>query len=372
MQVWVCGDEELACLTVAGRTVRARVEDAFAGLGIGGIRVFTSPEAAMAEVHAGASLFLMRGWFPFLDRLSVETVVSRGRTLNEVVRVVRPGKPGHFLAWFPAKGVSRPDIFFSGSQGPENDDIPLDPLVLQVLASAVDYPIMCDYAFELNRRRAMEAGAFLVQPETVCLDDDVRVHAGAWIGGGVHLEGRTVIHAQARVDVGSVVRDSIIHSGAQIKPYCVLQDCEVGEEAQVGPFAHVRPGSRLGRRVKVGNFVETKKANLHDDVKASHLSYLGDVEVGEDSNIGAGTITCNYDGFSKHKTVLGRRVFIGSDTQLVAPVSLGDDAYVAAGSCVTQDVAAGDLAISRCRQSNKAGFGLRLRERARKAAREES
>ncbi len=143
----------------------------------------------------------------------------------------------------------------------------------------------------------------------------------------------------------------------------MLDSARLGDGVAVGPFAHLRPGTRLDDNVKVGNFVETKKAHLKAGAKASHLSYLGDCEVGEASNIGAGTITCNYDGVNKFRTTLGKEVFIGSDTQLVAPVEVGDGAFVAAGTTVTSNVPAGALAISRADQRNIEGWVKRKKAR---------
>jgi bifunctional UDP-N-acetylglucosamine pyrophosphorylase/glucosamine-1-phosphate N-acetyltransferase len=142
----------------------------------------------------------------------------------------------------------------------------------------------------------------------------------------------------------------------------VLAQSEVGDECKIGPFAQLRPGCRLGRKVKVGNFVELKNAIVEDGVSIGHLAYVGDADVGEKSNIGAGTITCNYDGKRKHRTVIGKRTFIGSHTTLVAPVSVGEGAFTAAGTVVTQDVPADALAVGRARQANKEDWARRRRE----------
>jgi bifunctional UDP-N-acetylglucosamine pyrophosphorylase/glucosamine-1-phosphate N-acetyltransferase len=152
----------------------------------------------------------------------------------------------------------------------------------------------------------------------------------------------------------------------EFRDHSVVQDSRLGDDAAVGPFAHLRPGSILEADVRVGNFVEVKKSRLGKGTKASHLSYLGDADIGEGCNIGAGTITCNYDGVRKNPTRLGRGVFVGSDTQLVAPVAVGDGAYVAAGATVTKDVPPGALAISRCEQKNIEGWVARKRREARR------
>ncbi|HMI87120.1 MAG TPA: bifunctional UDP-N-acetylglucosamine diphosphorylase/glucosamine-1-phosphate N-acetyltransferase GlmU [Polyangiaceae bacterium] len=191
--------------------------------------------------------------------------------------------------------------------------------------------------------------------ETVELAPDVTLHSG------VELRGSTTIKTGASIDTGSVITDAVIEAGAVILPYSVITSSRVGPRARIGPFAHLRPESDIGEEAHVGNFVETKKTVMHARSKANHLAYLGDGEVGEASNVGAGTIFCNYDGFQKQKTTLGRGVFIGSDSQLVAPVTIGDGAYVATGATVTHDVPPDALAIGRARQENKPGYAAKLR-----------
>lgn len=185
---------------------------------------------------------------------------------------------------------------------------------------------------------------------------------------GAVLRGETRVGAGARVDVGAVIEDSDIGAGAAVKPYSVVVRSRVGVGAQIGPMAHLRPGSVIGDEAHIGNFVETKNTVMHRGAKANHLAYLGDGEVGEGSNVGAGTIFCNYDGFQKHKTTLGARVFIGSDSQLVAPVTIGDGAYVATGTTVTRDVPPDGLAIGRTPQQNKEGYAAKLRGRLKAQA----
>ena len=172
----------------------------------------------------------------------------------------------------------------------------------------------------------------------------------------VRLEGRTAIGEGCVVRSGARLTDVVVGDGAEILDYTIAEGAEIGPGCHVGPFARLRPGTVLAPRCKVGNFVETKKTSLGEGSKASHLSYLGDATIGAGVNIGAGTITCNYDGERKHPTVLEDGVFIGSDTQLVAPVSVGRGAYVGAGSTITHDVPPGALAISRGRQRNIEGW----------------
>ncbi|MBM4344352.1 MAG: bifunctional UDP-N-acetylglucosamine diphosphorylase/glucosamine-1-phosphate N-acetyltransferase GlmU [Deltaproteobacteria bacterium] len=211
-------------------------------------------------------------------------------------------------------------------------------------------------------RHWMLQGVSFDDPATATVEPSVVLHADCQLGAAVQLRGATVVHPDARIGAGCVVTDCEIGHGVHLLPYSVASEARIGARAHVGPFAHLRPGTVLEADVKVGNFVETKKARLGRGTKASHLSYLGDAEIGPACNIGAGTITCNYDGVDKHKTVLGRGVFIGSDTQLVAPVTLGDEAYVGAGTTVTQDVPAGALVVTRAPAVVKAGWVARKRE----------
>ncbi len=199
------------------------------------------------------------------------------------------------------------------------------------------------------------------------IDDTVEIEADATIGPFAVLRGATRIGAGARIDVGSVLDDMVIGAGTYVKPYSVLSSSRVGERAQIGPFSHFRPDTELGDEVHVGNFVETKKTRMAKGSKANHLSYLGDGVIGERANIGAGTIFCNYDGVHKHTTTIEAEAFIGSDSQLVAPVTVGAGAYVATGTTVTQSVPPDALAIARVKQENKEGYASRLRARMRAA-----
>jgi bifunctional UDP-N-acetylglucosamine pyrophosphorylase / glucosamine-1-phosphate N-acetyltransferase len=195
------------------------------------------------------------------------------------------------------------------------------------------------------------------------VDAGVVLEPDAVIESGAVLRGSTRIGRGAMVEVGCVLTDVTVGAGAVVKPYSVATDSTIGARAQVGPFAHLRPGSDLGEEVHVGNFVETKKTRLGRGAKANHLAYLGDGVIGEGANIGAGTIFCNYDGVEKHTTTIEAGVFIGSDSQIVAPVTIGKNAYVATGTTVTRDVPADALAISRVTQQNKDAYASKLRAR---------
>lgn len=210
------------------------------------------------------------------------------------------------------------------------------------------------------------SGVRVDDPHAVYVDADAVVEAGARLAPGVHLRGRTAVASGAFVDVGSVLSDVAVGPGAVVKPYTVASSSRIGEGAEVGPFSHLRPETELGKRAKVGNFTETKKTVIGEDSKVNHLAYVGDGIIGAGVNVGAGTIFCNYDGFMKHTTVLEDGVFIGSDSQLVAPVRVGAGAYVASGTTVTRDVPPDALAIGRAKQENKEGLASRLR--AKKAA----
>jgi bifunctional UDP-N-acetylglucosamine pyrophosphorylase/glucosamine-1-phosphate N-acetyltransferase len=188
----------------------------------------------------------------------------------------------------------------------------------------------------------------------------VEIAADTVIEPYVQLQGSTKIGAGCRVRSYSVIRDSEIGDGVLVRPGCVMEGAKISAGAMIGPYSHLRPGSEIGEGAHVGNFVETKKTRLGKGSKANHLTYLGDAEIGSGVNIGAGTITCNYDGVHKHTTVIEDGVFIGSDSTLVAPVRVGKGAYVGASSCITDDVPEESLAIGRGRQVVKEGW---VRER---------
>ncbi|HEX7836897.1 MAG TPA: bifunctional UDP-N-acetylglucosamine diphosphorylase/glucosamine-1-phosphate N-acetyltransferase GlmU [Kofleriaceae bacterium] len=209
----------------------------------------------------------------------------------------------------------------------------------------------------------MREGVTMVDPDTTYIDADVRsIGRDVWIAPSVALRGKTTIGDNARIDTGAVLTDVQIADHAYIKPYSVLSDTAIGARAEIGPFTHCRPGSRIDEDARLGNFVETKKTHLMAGAKANHLAYLGDASIGAKANIGAGTITCNYDGINKFQTTIEAGAFIGSDTQLVAPVTVGRDAYVGSGTTVTRDVPRGALALTRVKQVNVEGWADRFRE----------
>jgi bifunctional UDP-N-acetylglucosamine pyrophosphorylase / glucosamine-1-phosphate N-acetyltransferase len=195
------------------------------------------------------------------------------------------------------------------------------------------------------------------------IDARVVIEPDCVIEHHVVLRGKTHIGTGARIDVGCVLTDVTVAAGAMVKPYSVCSSSSIGENAQIGPFSHLRPDSQIEADAHIGNFVETKKTVVRRGAKANHLAYLGDGDIGEGANVGAGTIFCNYDGFKKHKTEIGKGAFIGSDSQIVAPVRIGVGAYVATGTTVTKDVPDDALAISRVKQDNKEGYASRLKAR---------
>jgi bifunctional UDP-N-acetylglucosamine pyrophosphorylase/glucosamine-1-phosphate N-acetyltransferase len=220
----------------------------------------------------------------------------------------------------------------------------------------------------LRARKAAElmaSGVTIYLPETVVIDPDVVVGADTVIEPGVQLLGKTRVGARCQIRTGSILQDVRVDDGAFVGPHSNAFSSRIGPGAQVGPFARLRAGSDIRAGARIGNFVEVKKSVVHEGAKANHLSYLGDATIGPGANIGAGTITCNYDGVAKHETKIGKGVFIGSDTALVAPVRVGDGAYVAAGSVITDNVPADALAVARGRQVNKLGWAkARRRELA--------
>ncbi len=209
----------------------------------------------------------------------------------------------------------------------------------------------------------MDAGVTIYKPETCVIDADVEIGADTVIDPFVHLLGKTKIGSDCRIRSGSVISNSVIGDNVNVRQGTIMDDAHVEAGAIIGPYSHLRPGSEIGPGAHVGNFVETKKVKLGKGSKANHLTYLGDAVIGEGVNIGAGTITCNYDGVNKHQTMIEDGVFVGSDSTLVAPVKLGKGAYVGAASCITDEVPADALAIGRGRQINKEGWAKAKREK---------
>ena len=213
-------------------------------------------------------------------------------------------------------------------------------------------------------RALMLAGVTILRPETVMIDMAAEVGPDTVIEPGVTLAGKTRVGGNCRIGSFSVITDSVLDDNATVKESCVIEESKIASGATVGPFAHLRPGSEIGAGAKIGNFVEVKKTRVGRGSKAQHLTYLGDAVVGENVNVGAGSITCNYDGEKKHTTIIEDNVFIGSGTEMVAPVRVGKNSYVAAGSTITGEVPPDSLVIARAPQTNKPGW---VTERKKKA-----
>jgi bifunctional UDP-N-acetylglucosamine pyrophosphorylase/glucosamine-1-phosphate N-acetyltransferase len=219
-----------------------------------------------------------------------------------------------------------------------------------------------DRIFRERKRNALMGEGVTVQlPETVVIDPDVVAGEDTVIEPGVQLLGRTKIGARCTIRTGSVLSDATLGDDVTVEPHCVVAQSRLDDRVIIGPFARLRPNNHLKADSRIGNFVELKKSTIGEGTKAMHLSYLGDTKIGTKANIGAGTITCNYDGFHKYPTTVGNKVFIGSDSALVAPVRIGDGAYIAAGSTITENVPADGLGIARGRQANKLGWAAKRR-----------
>jgi bifunctional UDP-N-acetylglucosamine pyrophosphorylase/glucosamine-1-phosphate N-acetyltransferase len=295
----------------------------------------TTAQRAIREVNAGIYLAEARFLFAGLERLTPQNAQGELYLTDLVAQAAALGG---------AVAVDAPFLETAGVN---------------------DRAELADRAEVLRARinlRHMRAGVTLLHPASTFIDEGVEIGPETVVGPGVSIQGECEIGAGVTLDQGVVLVHTTVGDGSHVKPYSVLEEAVLGPSCQVGPFARLRPGTRLDEDVHVGNFVETKKAHLRKGTKAGHLAYLGDAEIGAGCNIGAGTITCNYDGTHKHQTILGDGVFIGSDTQLVAPVTVGDGAFVAAGSTITADVPAGSLAMSRAPQTVKAGWAERRKK----------
>ncbi len=282
----------------------------------------TPAQEAIGEINSGIYAFNIAELFSRIDQLSTNNPHSEFY-LTEIASILRrDGKP--VLALRAAHSIEVLGV------NTRRELAQLDSILR-----------------ERKTRELMDDGVTIFRPETVLIDAGVTVGADTVIEPFVQLLGETTIGEDCLIRSYSVLTNTHVGNRVRINHGSLVEDSSVGEAAIVGPYSRIRPGSEIGPEAHVGNFVETKKAKLGRGAKANHLTYLGDVEIGERSNIGAGTITCNYDGVSKHKTVIGSGAFIGSDTTLVAPISIGNGAYVGAGSCITSDVPDDSLGLTR-------------------------
>ena len=239
---------------------------------------------------------------------------------------------------------------------------PLNPFEVQGVNNRLQLAELERWYQRQQANRLMTEGATLADPARLDVRGEVTIGNDLWIDVNVVFEGKVTLGSNVSIGPGCVIKDATIADGATIKANSVIEGASVGANAEVGPFARLRPGTELAANTKVGNFVETKKAVIGEGSKINHLSYVGDTSMGRNVNVGAGTITCNYDGVNKHRTVMGDGVFVGSNSSLVAPVILGQDATIGAGSTITRDVGDNELAVARGKQRNITGW-----ERPKKA-----
>jgi bifunctional UDP-N-acetylglucosamine pyrophosphorylase / glucosamine-1-phosphate N-acetyltransferase len=309
---------------------------------------------------------------------SLQTITEHKDASEEIRAIRRVNGGAYTLPWKalkPALAALRNDncqgeFYLTDAVVAVGRQVPIavelcDPAELMGMNSRKDQAILQALARNRVNGAWMEEGVTLLDPDTTLVGPRVRLAKDVLVEPGTCLEGAVTVGEGTRIGQGCAIRDCTIDSDVEVRPYCVMQRAEIGAGAKVGPFAHLREGSVLQNNVHVGNFVETKKTILHTGAKANHLSYLGDAEVGERTNIGAGFISCNYDGFNKHRTTIGKDVFVGSDCQLVAPVTLGDNSIIGAGSTITEDVPPDALALSRAPLVVKTGAAGRLREKLR-------
>jgi bifunctional UDP-N-acetylglucosamine pyrophosphorylase / glucosamine-1-phosphate N-acetyltransferase len=314
--------------TARGSDVRAIVEEKSA----------TTAQKKIREINSGFYVFSMKDLYANIGKLS--TTNEHGEYyLTDMAQVLRKaGK--RVVAWKTAMA----EEILGGN-------------TLAELAG-IDEQMRLAKCLQL-----MAEGVTVFYPATCVIDVDVQVASDTVIEPYVQLLGKTKIGSACRIRSYSVIRDAEIGEAVTILPGCIITESRVSDGAILGPYSHLRPGSEIGEGAHVGNFVETKKTKLGKGSKANHLSYLGDANIGDKVNIGAGTITCNYDGVNKHKTTIEDGAFIGSDSALVAPVRIGKGAYVAAASCITDDVPEDALAIARTRQIVKEGWARNQRQK---------
>lgn len=228
----------------------------------------------------------------------------------------------------------------------------------------INNPLQLEEALILLKRKINRshqgAGVYLIDSSTTYIEDTVKIESGVTIFPNTYLHGDTLISKNVVIEPGCIIKDSILGEGVKVKANSYLESTKVDKKCQIGPYARLRPGANLKEGCKIGNFVEIKKSELDKGVSISHLSYVGDAEIGENVNIGCGFITCNYDGEAKHKTTIGKNSFIGSDTQMIAPVNIGESAFVASGSTINQDVPDKAFSLSRGRQVIKENMAIRF------------
>ena len=291
-----------------------------------------SPEVrAIDEINSGIYAFDLELLFPALRQIGVENAQGE-YYLPDLVRIFR------------GKGKTVETVCLS------------DPREILGVNSRKELAQVAEVLRTRKNEELMAAGVTIEDPATTWVHPDVVVGADTILHPGVYLEGKTRLGSGCEIHAGVRIVDSVLGDGVVVNNFCVIRESHIENGAQVGPFAQIRPDSHVGEGAHIGNFVELKKTRLGKGSKANHLAYLGDATIGEKVNIGAGTITCNYDGVNKNPTIIEDGAFIGSDSQLIAPVTIGKGAYVAAGSSITENVPPESLAIARGRQVNKPGW----------------
>jgi bifunctional UDP-N-acetylglucosamine pyrophosphorylase/glucosamine-1-phosphate N-acetyltransferase len=298
-------------------------------------------QAGIREINSGIYAFQTKALFCHIDALSTNNP-HREFYLTDLAGILR-------LAGEPVLGLKAADASEVLGVNTRAELASLDAILRARKAAQL-----------------MADGVTIFQPETCVIDPDVQVGPDTVIGPFVQLLGSTTVGGDCRINSFSVLSNARLGDEVAVRHGCIVEDSVVERAAMLGPYCHIRPGSHIGDGAHVGNFVETKKTKLGPGSKANHLTYLGDAEIGAGVNVGAGTITCNYDGVNKHKTVIRDGVFIGSDTTLVAPVHVGEGAYIGAGSCITEDVPPDALAVARGMQVNKPDWAKARREKQRK------
>ena len=298
----------------------------------------TASQKKIREVNSGFYVFAVKDLYANIGGLLTANAHAE-YYLTDMAEVLRKGRR-RVVAW---KTADRSEVL-GGNTRAELADI--------------------DQRMRLAKSRQLMAdGVTIFYPATCVIDVDVEIAPDTVIEPYVQLLGKTKIGTACRVRSYCVIRDTEIGDGVTVRPGCIMEDTRISPGAVIGPYSHLRTGSEIGEGAHVGNFVETKKIKLGKGSKANHLTYLGDAEIGAGVNIGAGTITCNYDGVHKHRTVIEDAVFIGSDSTLVAPVRVGKGAYVGAASCITEDVPQDSLAVGRARQVVKEGWASEKRKK---------
>jgi bifunctional UDP-N-acetylglucosamine pyrophosphorylase/glucosamine-1-phosphate N-acetyltransferase len=306
-------------------------------------KALTAEQQRIGEINAGIYAFQTAPLFAHLDKLTADNAHAE-LYLTDMARLLRAAGE-RVVAW----------------EAPDAAEV-LGANTLAELAS-LDATLRAACA-----RRLMDAGVTIFRPETCFIDADVQVAPDTVIEPFVQLLGATQIGGDCRIQSYTVIRNCTLGDSVEVLPHCVLDGSAVASGARIGPFANLRPGSEAGENVHIGNFVELKKTRLGKGAKANHFAYLGDTEIGARCNIGAGTIVCNYDGARKYQTRIGEGVFVGSNSTLVAPVTIEDGAYVAAASCITKDVPTDALAVGRARQITKPGWAAARRNRQKQDA----